>query len=560
MASFDSVVRKALNINQLQLHIDRVESATRMVSRYKVMVPREEIHLYGHPYKRSQKRCPVCMKKCPGYDYKRESESAWRHVSINGVPIFIHYRPQRITCPEHGTLTEYIPWADGKSRFTKDFNNEVAWLVCRMPKSAISESMDINWRTVGNCVKAAHARLEPNVEDRIHCGLKRICVDETSYHKGYEYITVVYDMDRNRAVWVHDGHGESIFKLFCEALTPEERDKIEVVAGDGAKWIDTCTKNYFKNAKRCVDFFYGCGADVVVQWANEALDKVRSSTATKAANEYKRLLAEFKAEEQQEAEITADLKKSLKEAEDELAGMPHRGRPSKRRKELEEFVAQTRDLLAQKEEAQQSGKKAGRPRKEQLSPEHQQILDELEQKRKDVKDSKFALGHDPNKCTSRQEEKIKEIEASFPDLYRAYQLKETLRVTLHMKDVELATTELDKWIEDAGNCGLSPMVELAEKIGRHRTNIQNSIDLQANSAKSEACNTTIKVLISMGRGFRNLENLIALVYLKCSDLVIPLNNRYQPTAEQSAAMRLAAQAARRRRESEKFARKATATA
>ncbi len=29
----------------------------------------------------------------------------------------------------------------------------------------------------------------------------------------------------------------------------------------------------------------------------------------------------------------------------------------------------------------------------------------------------------------------------------------------------------------------------------------------------------------MGRGYRNLDNLIALVYLKCSSLEIPLFNR-----------------------------------
>ena len=33
---------------------------------------------------------------------------------------------QRIECPEHGVLTEYIPWADGTSRFTPEFNNEIA--------------------------------------------------------------------------------------------------------------------------------------------------------------------------------------------------------------------------------------------------------------------------------------------------------------------------------------------------------------------------------------------------------------------------------------------------
>ena len=36
-------------------------------------------------------------------------------------------------------------------------------------------------------------------------------------------------------------------------------------------------------------------------------------------------------------------------------------------------------------------------------------------------------------------------------------------------------------------------------------------------------------MIATARGFRNLDNMFALVYLHCSDLVVPLRNRYQPT-------------------------------
>ena len=36
----------------------------------------------------------------------------------------------------------------------------------------------------------------------------------------------------------------------------EERKVVEVVAGDGARWIDECTSEYFVNARRCTDFFH----------------------------------------------------------------------------------------------------------------------------------------------------------------------------------------------------------------------------------------------------------------------------------------------------------------
>ena len=85
------------------------------------------------------------------------------------------------------------------------------------------------------------------------------------------------------------------------------------------------------------------------------------------------------------------------------------------------------------------------------------------------------------------------------------------------------------------------------KIQRHRENILNAVHFQANSSKSESTNTTIKGLIKVARGFRNLDNMIALIYLKCSDLLIPLNNRVQPSPEKRTAIRLKAAERRRKR-------------
>ena len=387
-------------------------------------------------------------------------------------------------------------------------------------------------------------------------GLRRICVDETSYRKGVAYITVVYDMDRNRVVWIHEGNGLEIFRLFCEALSPEEREKIEIVAGDGARWIDSCTKAYFPNATRCIDFFH------VVEWANEKLDKVRTATAAKASREYDLRKQEFRKAEAEAAEIAEAARQKRVAAEAELAAMPKRGRPSKRKQELLDFLAsltetetldqqriaaqaelaampkhgrpsrRKQDLLAFLEGRLESlpprtspSKKNGRPRKEQFTSEHQEILDQLQNRAK----------------------AIKLIENDYPDLYRAYQLKEALRLILHMKDEKQAAIELEQWITDASGSSLGPMVELSEKIGRHKANILNSVRCQANSAKSEAVNTTIKVLIKMARGFRNIGNMIALIYLKCSDLVIPLHNRPQMSSEKAAAARKTANELRKRR-------------
>ena len=225
--------------------------------------------------------------------------------------------------------------------------------------------------------------------------------------------------------------------------------------------------------------------------------------------------------------------------------MPKRGRPGKRKLELLAFLGSRLETLPPQKI---SPKRKGRPRKEQLSLEHQEILDQLEDRARAIKGAKHALGHNPENCSEYQADKIKLIENEYPDLYRAYQLKESLRLILHMKDARQAAIELDQWIKDASESGLQPMAELSEKIIRHKESILNSVRCQANSAKSEAVNTTIKVLIKMARGFRNIGNMIALIYLKCSDLVIPLNNRPQMSAEKAAAARKTANELRKRRQ------------
>ena len=571
MASLLSILKTVLNLNHNCMHVTSCETATVTVHRFGETFEQTRIYVHARPYERARKLCPVCRKKCPGYDTKYSTESSWRAPNLNGVPVHICYQPQRVKCPEHGVRTEYIPWADGKSRFTEDFCNEIAWMVCRMSRTAVALFEDIDWRTVGNCVKAAHDRIEPDITIRMH-GLRRICVDETSYRKGFSYITVVYDMDRNRVAWIHEGNGLEIFRLFCETLSPDEREKIEIVAGDGAQWIDTCTRTYFPNATRCIDFFH------VVEWANEKLDKVRTATAAKAAREYDRRKQEFQKAEAEAAEAAENARQQRMAAEAELAAMPKRGRPGKRKQELLDFLVSLTEAVQTETPEQQRAaaeaelaampkhgrpsrrkqdllaflegqleflppvtspsKKKGRPRKEQFTLEHQEILDHLQNRARAIKGSKHALGHNPENCSEYQADKIKLIENDYPDLYRAYQLKEAQ-----------AAIELGQWITDASGSGLEPMMELSEKIGRHKENILNSVRCQANSAKSEAVNTTIKVLIKMARGFRNIGNMIALIYLKCSDLVIPLHNRPQMSSEKAATTRKTANELRKRRQS-----------
>ncbi len=67
--------------------------------------------------------------------------------------------------------------------------------------------------------------------------------------------------------------------------------------------------------------------------------------------------------------------------------------------------------------------------------------------------------------------------------------------------------------------------ELSKKVRRHREAIVRSVALGVSNARVEAVNNKIKLAVRMGYGFRNIDNLIALVMLRCSSLKPALPGR-----------------------------------
>ena len=171
-------------------------------------------------------------------------------------------------CPKHGVVTVSVPWARHKSRFTKEFEELATWLSLSCTKTAVASLLRISWNTIGPIISRMRAELDANPAAHF-VGLVRIGVDETSYKKGHKYITVVINHDTGKVIWAHEGHGKTIFTKFFKLLSKEQLANIQLVSGDGAKWIQACINDFCLVAKRCIDPFH------VVQWATEALDEVR---------------------------------------------------------------------------------------------------------------------------------------------------------------------------------------------------------------------------------------------------------------------------------------------
>ena len=171
---------------------------------------------------------------------------------------------------------------------------------------------------------------------------------------------------------------------------------------------------------------------------------------------------------------------------------------------------------ARKEASREAKRKTGRPKKGE-GPS-------LKDKATEIKGSRYALLKNPESLTGNQEATVEMIAISNPKLYRAYLLKEKLRLLLKLP-AETAAEELRSWIAWARRCRIPRFVELQRKIGRHAEAIMATVTNGLSNARVEAINNKIKLTIRMGYGFRNIDNLIALVMLRCSNVRLPLPGR-----------------------------------
>ena len=145
---------------------------------------------------------------------------------------------------------------------------------------------------------------------------------------------------------------------------------------------------------------------------------------------------------------------------------------------------------------------------------------------KDLKGSRFALGKAPEHLTANQSAQLEFIAKTDRRLYRAYLLKEKLRLVFQCTDPIIAKKELDGWLSWAQRCRIPVFVELQRKIKRHYDAILQTMESHLSNAVVEATNRKIKLCIYMAYGFRNIDNMLDMIMLRCSEIEVPLPWQY----------------------------------
>lgn len=226
----------------------------------------EVLVVHVRPTASRRRRCGICRRRSPGFD-QGAGRRRWRALDLGTVQAFVEADAPRVRCRAHGVTVASVPWARHDAGHTHAFDDTVAWLATVTSKTATTRLMRVAWRTVGSIITRVWADTG-GATDRL-AGVSRIGVDEISYRRGHEYLTVVVDHDTGRLLWAAPGRDRATLRGFFDLLGPERSAQITHVSADGAAWIAAVVAERCPDAVLCADPFH------VVRWAVDALDAVR---------------------------------------------------------------------------------------------------------------------------------------------------------------------------------------------------------------------------------------------------------------------------------------------
>ena len=147
--------------------------------------------------------CPECRDAALRHDARRRS---WRHLPTCQYRRILAADVPRVRCAVHGVRTIGVPWSDRGSGFTALFEALIIDWLGAASISGVAQHLALSWDQVDGVMGRAVKR---GLERRGAASGGRLpWVDETSFQKRHDYVTVVADLEgASRVHHVEDGRG-----------------------------------------------------------------------------------------------------------------------------------------------------------------------------------------------------------------------------------------------------------------------------------------------------------------------------------------------------------------
>ncbi len=193
-------------------------------------------------------RCPECGAVCGIHDRR---ERRWRHLDTMQYRTILSAQVPRVDCPKHGVRQVAVPWAEAGSRFTALFEAlAIDWLH-EASVQAVARRLRLSWDQAAGIQARAVAR---GLARREAKPVRTIGVDETSFQKRHEYVTVVNDLEEGVVLHVADDRKQEALEGFFGALGPEGCARLESVVMDMWAPYITATRAHVPDADRKIVF------------------------------------------------------------------------------------------------------------------------------------------------------------------------------------------------------------------------------------------------------------------------------------------------------------------
>jgi transposase len=209
--------------------------------------------------------CPECQTISPLHDHV---DRRWRHLDTCQYETQLHARVPRVHCATHGVKTVPVPWAAAHSRFTMLFEQlAIAWLKEATP-AAVARRLGLTWEETNGMVERAVRR---GLARRPSMVGRRLGIDEHSYLKHFQFVTMVVDLDKQTVLHVADDRTAETLASYFDGLSIEERLGIEAIAMDMWDPYRRTVRDYVPDGdtKIVFDRFH------VMRHVIEAMDQVR---------------------------------------------------------------------------------------------------------------------------------------------------------------------------------------------------------------------------------------------------------------------------------------------
>lgn len=236
------------------------------VERVELDMAKMRVDVYVEHPKGTCFACPECGQAHAVYDHV--AERVWRHLDSCQFLTYLHAKPPRISCPEHGVRQARLPWAEEGSRFTHLF--EV--LAIDMLKAAnikqAAQLLRITWDQAWHLMERAVLRGRAAKAEALP---RKIGIDEKAIAKGHRYMTLVCDLDAATVEYIGEERTEASLTAYFAAFTEKQRSGIEAISLDmWPAYINACTAQVPQAGDKMVfDRFH------IMQHVGSGVDRVR---------------------------------------------------------------------------------------------------------------------------------------------------------------------------------------------------------------------------------------------------------------------------------------------